>query len=63
MTITISRDKEYFWMKSKDKRFAVLSGHKNGLRAPLKSLFEYMDVITNEVNNDLKEECLFDVEG
>lgn len=63
MTITISRDKEYFWMKSKDKRFAILSGHKNGLRAPMKSLFGYMEVITNLVNNDLKEECLFDVEG
>ena len=62
MTITISKDAEHFTMKCKDKRFAIISGHKNGLRAPINSLFNYMDVITYEVNNTYKEECLFEVE-
>ena len=63
MTITIMKDGSNFIMKSKDRRFEELTGHKSGLKAPLIRLFAYMDVVTNEVNNGLKEECLFDVEG
>lgn len=70
MTLTISADseKKYFEVYTKDERFAnaPMAGAGRGYRTfyvPIykKSWFEQLEEIASWVNNELHEECLFEI--
>lgn len=62
MTITIyeGNDKSYVLFGSKDQRFAQAWG--SVFRCPVSNIYRDLSQITTWCNNELKEECLFEVE-
>lgn len=60
MVITISRDKNYIYFTSKDRRFHETWG--DVFRTDDFILLTNMNEVTNWCNNELHEECLFDVD-
>lgn len=48
-------------LRSKDKRFVEKYGEEVHIYSP--DLYRTMNIMANYVNNKLKEECLFEMEG
>ena len=61
MTITIyaGYDKSYIMLGSKDERFAKAYG--NVYKMPTSNLYNDLASVTSWCNNDLGEECLFEI--
>lgn len=61
MTVTIheGNDKTYVMLGSKDKRFAQTWGEV--YRVPVSNIYKDLEQVTYWCNNDLGEECLFEI--
>lgn len=61
MTITIYEgyDKTYVMLGCKDKRFAKAWG--DVYRVPVSNIYKDLEQVTYWCNNDLGEECLFEI--
>lgn len=62
MTITIYEgyDKSYIMLGSKDERFAKAWG--SVFKVPTSNIFKDLQQVASWCNNDLGEECLFEIE-
>ena len=62
MTITIYEgyDKSYIMLGSKDKRFAEAWG--SVFRVPASNIYKDLASVASWANNELGEECLFEVD-
>lgn len=62
MTITIYEgyDKSYIMLGSKDERFTKAWG--SVFKVPTSNIFKDLQQIASWCNNDLGEECLFEIE-
>ena len=61
MYITITSKGRYIELTSDDKRFKEKFADANVFQVPAAMLFSTMDLIALRVNNELREECLFEM--
>lgn len=67
MTVTIYEgyDKTYIMLGSKDERFAKAWGRKvygGAYKVPVSNLYKDLSAVASWANNELGEECLFEVD-